>query len=136
MHFFYCTLLESVGFGIANLPALAEVSVAGAIQTGVHGSGLPNANLATHVRSVQMVLADGSIAKYGPDDEELKGIAVGLGAFGVITQVELKLEPTFNTITTIFLKYAVNKRHFFITESLTNIDLVCRLKQFMIVLMK
>lgn len=51
-----------------------------------------------------MVLANGSITEYGPGDEELKGVSRGLGSFGVITQVELNLEPTFDTTTTIFLK--------------------------------
>lgn len=95
---------ESVGFALPNLAALAEISVAGAIQTGSHGSGLTTGNLATQLRSLQIVLANGSIAEFGPNDSELKAIAVGLGAFGVITQVELKLEPTYNTSLSIFQK--------------------------------
>lgn len=76
----------------------------GALQTGTHGSGLTLGNFATEVRSLQIVLANGSIVEYGPNDEVLKGISLGLGAFGVITQVELKLEPTFDTTVSVYLK--------------------------------
>lgn len=93
-----------MGYALPNLAALAEISVAGGIQTGTHGSGLKNANLATQVRSLQMVLANGTVARYGPDSPELKGLAVGLGAFGVLTEIELNLVPTFNTSTYIFMK--------------------------------
>ena len=86
------------------MAALAEITVGGATQTGTHGSGLSNGNLATQVRSLQMVMANGSIASFGPNDQELKAVAIGLGVFGVLTQIELNLEHTFNTSTHVFLK--------------------------------
>ncbi|KAI1700234.1 d-arabinono-1,4-lactone oxidase domain-containing protein [Ditylenchus destructor] len=43
------------------------------------------------------------LPNYGPNDPELKAIAVGLGAFGVITQVELEVEPTFNLTNYVFV---------------------------------
>lgn len=86
------------------MASLAEISVGRALQTGTHGSGLTLGNFATEVRSLQIVLANGSIVEYGPNDEVLKGINLGLGAFGVITQVELKLEPTFDTTVSVYLK--------------------------------
>lgn len=52
-----------------------------------------------------MVLANGSVAVFSQNDVELKAVAVGLGAFGVLTQVELCVEPTFNITTHVFLKY-------------------------------
>ena len=78
------------------MAALTEISVGGATQTGAHGSGLTLANLATHIRSMQLVLGNGTIAEFGPDAEELKALSVGLGAFGVITQLELNLVPAYN----------------------------------------
>ncbi|KAI1701860.1 FAD binding domain-containing protein [Ditylenchus destructor] len=95
--------LQYLGYGLPNLASLGEITVAGAIQTGAHGSGRSLQNLANHVRSMQLVLADGSLRTYGPNDPELKAAAVGLGAFGVITQVELKLVPTFNVTNYVFL---------------------------------
>ncbi|KAI1703529.1 FAD binding domain-containing protein [Ditylenchus destructor] len=95
--------LQYIGFALPNLASLAEISVAGAAQTGVHGSGPNHGCLATQIRSLQIVLADGTVANYGPNDPELKAIAVGLGAFGVITQVELVVEPTFNLTNYVFV---------------------------------
>lgn len=78
------------------MAALSEISVGGAMQTGTHGSGLTLPCLATQIRSMQLVLANGTIAEIGPDDEALKALSVGLGAFGVITQLELNLVPAYN----------------------------------------
>ena len=60
--------------------------------------------MATQVRSLQMVLANGKVVEFGPDDEELKGAALGLGALGVITQLELNLVPAYNVTTYVYLK--------------------------------
>ncbi|KAI1709859.1 d-arabinono-1,4-lactone oxidase domain-containing protein [Ditylenchus destructor] len=95
--------LESVGFAIPNLASLAEISVAGAAQTGAHGSGVTLGNLATHIRSLKIVLANGTLATYGPNNPELKAIALGLGLFGVIVQVELNIQPTFKLKTHVFM---------------------------------
>uniref|UniRef100_A0A183CJE4 FAD-binding PCMH-type domain-containing protein n=1 Tax=Globodera pallida TaxID=36090 RepID=A0A183CJE4_GLOPA len=91
--------LYANNFALANLAALAEVTVAGATQTCSHGSGLSNSNLATHVRSLRIVLANGTVATFSPNSAELKAVACGLGAFGVITELELNLVPSFDTIS-------------------------------------
>uniref|UniRef100_A0A914H0Z3 FAD-binding PCMH-type domain-containing protein n=1 Tax=Globodera rostochiensis TaxID=31243 RepID=A0A914H0Z3_GLORO len=96
-------ILYANNFALANLAALAEISVAGATQTCAHGSGLSNSNLATHVRSLQIVLANGTLATFGPNSPELKAVACGLGAFGVITELELNLVPSFDTISYVFI---------------------------------
>ena len=80
------------------------ITVGGATQTGAHGSGLGNQNLATQIRSLQIVLANGSLVTFGQNDEELKAVAVGLGSFGVITQIELNLIPAFNVTTHVFIE--------------------------------
>uniref|UniRef100_A0A914HZM3 FAD-binding PCMH-type domain-containing protein n=1 Tax=Globodera rostochiensis TaxID=31243 RepID=A0A914HZM3_GLORO len=95
--------LYANNFALANLAALAEVTVAGATQTCSHGSGLSNSNLATHVRSLQIVLANGTLATFGPNSAELKAVACGLGAFGVVTELELNLVPSFDTISYNFI---------------------------------
>jgi FAD/FMN-containing dehydrogenase len=50
------------------------------------------------------VLANGTLVTYRSDQEELKGVACGLGAFGVLTEIELQLEPAFNVTYYTFLK--------------------------------
>jgi xylitol oxidase len=69
-----------------------------------HGSGLSTGGLATQVLSVQMVKADGSMVNYKKSDPRLKAVAAGLGAFGVITAIELELVPTYNVTNYVFEK--------------------------------
>ena len=100
----FISFSESVGFGLENLAALGEISVGGAISTGTKGSGLTHLNLPSQVRSIQLVLANGKVANYTRNDPEMKGIALGLGAFGVMTQIELDIVPTYNITSNVFLK--------------------------------
>ncbi|KAL3084091.1 hypothetical protein niasHS_008730 [Heterodera schachtii] len=96
-------ILYVKNFALPTLAGIAEITVGGAIQTGAHGSGLSNSNLATQVRSMRVVLANGTEAYFGPESVELRAVACGLGAFGVITEVELNLVPTFDTISYDFV---------------------------------
>ncbi|KAI1698938.1 FAD binding domain-containing protein [Ditylenchus destructor] len=95
--------IQYLGYALPNQASLSEISVGGASQTGAHGSGLGNKCLASQIRSLQIVLANGTLATIGPNDPQLKAIAVGLGAFGVITQVELVVEPTYNLTNYVFV---------------------------------
>ena len=45
-----------------------------------------------------MVLANGTLVEFGPNDARLKAVIVGLGVFGVIVEIDLYLVPTFNVI--------------------------------------
>jgi xylitol oxidase len=85
--------LQEAGFALPNLASLPHISIVGGTATGTHGSGDGNGILATAIRSFELVKADGSLVTVdGPD---LKALAVGLGAFGVVTRVTLEIQPTF-----------------------------------------
>lgn len=79
--------LDSLAFAIPNLPSLPHISLAGACATGTHGSG--TGNLATFVRSMQVVSHDGSLLTLGPE------AAVHLGRLGIVTTLTLDLVPAF-----------------------------------------
>lgn len=85
--------LDKNGLALANLASLPHVTVAGATATGTHGSGDRNASLATAVEGIDLVTAEGDLASVPPED--LNAAAVGLGAFGVITSLTLRLVPAF-----------------------------------------
>jgi xylitol oxidase len=89
--------LEEKGFALHNLASLPHISVAGAVNTGTHGSGEKNGNLATAVRGLQLVTAQGEVvelsrANAGPF---FPGAVVGLGALGAVTKVTLEVQPTY-----------------------------------------
>src|SRR6185312_4173200 len=83
--------LQQHGFALHNLASLPHISVAGSITTATHGSGVKNGNLASAVKGLEIVKADGSVVHLSSekDGEKFKAAVVGLGALGFITQVTL-----------------------------------------------
>ena len=54
-------LLAEAGLGLTNLGDIEEQTVAGAMATGTHGTGARFGGLATQVRGLELVLADGQV---------------------------------------------------------------------------
>jgi len=94
--------LHDRGWALHNMASLPHISVAGAIATATHGSGVGNGNLATAVRGLEIVLPDGNIKKVTSEDPDFAGFVVGLGLVGIVTTVELAIEPTFNIEQTVY----------------------------------
>ncbi len=59
-----CPLLHDRGFALHNLASLPHISIAGAIATATHGSGVKNGNLATAVSALEFVTADGGVLAF------------------------------------------------------------------------
>lgn len=90
------TQLQAAGWALANLASLPHISVAGAVATGTHGSGVENGSLATSVASLDIVGPDGEVRTTSRGDADFEGSVVALGALGVVTAVTLDVEPTFD----------------------------------------
>ncbi|OUE25345.1 D-arabinono-1,4-lactone oxidase [Clavibacter michiganensis] len=88
-------LLGEEGLAIHNLASLPHISVAGAIATATHGSGIGNGNLGTAVAALELITADGETVTYRRGDDDFDGVVVGLGALGVVTRVTLDVEPAY-----------------------------------------
>jgi xylitol oxidase len=79
-----------------NLASLPHISVAGAITTATHGSGVKNGNLSSAVEALELVKADGSLVHLSrKDGDHFHAAVVSLGAFGAIASVTLKVKPTY-----------------------------------------
>lgn len=91
-------LLDVRGLAIPNLGDIAYQSVAGAISTSTHGTGLGFQSIAASVVGLRLVAGDGSVVVLDDDhDPGLRDVArVGLGALGIITEVTLQCVPAFN----------------------------------------
>ena len=98
----FCEALHQEGFALHNLASLPHITVAGACATATHGSGVNNGNLATAVRSVQLVVPSGDLVIIDRDHKDFPAIVVGLGAFGIITQVTLDIQDTFDVEQFVF----------------------------------
>lgn len=111
-----CPYLDEKGFALHNLASLPHISVAGSCTTATHGSGVGNGNLASAVKALEMVLADGSVIHLSreKDPDTFPAAVVGLGALGVITKVTLAIEPSYQMRQHVFLKLpmAQLKAHF------------------------
>ncbi|TQJ56519.1 FAD-binding protein [Streptomyces sp. NBC_00080] len=83
------------GLALANMASLPHISVAGSVATGTHGSGVGNGSLASAVREVEIVTADGSTVVIGRGDRRFGGAVTSLGALGVVTALVLDLQPGF-----------------------------------------
>ncbi|XIE77715.1 D-arabinono-1,4-lactone oxidase [Streptomyces sp. SBR177] len=90
-------LLASHGLAMETMGDIDRQTVSGAISTGTHGSGRRFGGIATQVRALRLVLADGSDVRCSADErpELFEAARVGLGALGVLTEVTLQCVPRF-----------------------------------------
>ncbi|MBO4271890.1 D-arabinono-1,4-lactone oxidase [Microbispora triticiradicis] len=89
--------LHEKGYALPNLASLPHISVAGSCATGTHGSGDGNGGLATSVRAVEMVTAEGDLVTLSrdADGDRFGGAVVSLGALGAVVALTLDLLPAF-----------------------------------------
>ena len=96
------------GLSLANMGDIQVQTVAGATQTGTHGTGRDVGGMAAQVCGLELVLADGSIVTCsadrpdgglaGPDGKPaglLDAARVGLGALGIVTALTFRVVPAF-----------------------------------------
>ncbi len=93
--------LAGRGLALENLGDIAYQTVAGAISTGTHGTGLAFGILSTQVVAMRLVLGTGQVVECSADvNPKLFRIArVGVGAFGLISTVTLRCVPAFRLHT-------------------------------------
>ncbi|MEI4270448.1 D-arabinono-1,4-lactone oxidase [Klenkia sp. LSe6-5] len=90
-------VLAREGWALTNLGDIDRQTVAGALSTGTHGTGAAFGGLATQVRALQLVTADGAVLECGPDHEPevFSAARLGLGALGVLSTVTVQAVPAF-----------------------------------------
>jgi FAD/FMN-containing dehydrogenase len=89
-------LLER-GLACANLGDIDSQTVAGAIGTGTHGTGLGLPTIAAHLVGGHLVTGTGDIVGFGIEDdpERVRALRVSLGVLGIVTALRLRLVPAF-----------------------------------------
>jgi xylitol oxidase len=94
--------LQQEGLALHNLASLPHISVAGAVATATHGSGVTNGNLATSVAALELVTSSGEVVRAARGDADFDGMVVGLGALGAVTRITLDVEPAFQVQQRVF----------------------------------
>ncbi|HXD54143.1 MAG TPA: D-arabinono-1,4-lactone oxidase [Solirubrobacteraceae bacterium] len=89
--------LAAHGLALENLGDIDVQSIAGAISTATHGTGARLGNIASQVRALTLVLADGSLVRCSTeqDPELFRAARVSLGSLGVVAEVTLQCVPAF-----------------------------------------
>jgi FAD-linked oxidoreductase len=90
--------LAAHGLAMENLGDIDAQSLAGAIATGTHGTGITLGNLSSQVVGLTLVSAEGDVIECSEtrEREVFKAAQVSLGALGVIAQVRLRLLPAYS----------------------------------------
>ncbi|MEW1720408.1 D-arabinono-1,4-lactone oxidase [Streptomyces sp. NPDC093109] len=106
--------VHRAGLALHNLGSLPHISVAGACATGTHGSGTGNGTLASAVRALELITADGEPLVLARGDADFGGAVVSLGALGVVTRMTLDLVPAYDIAQWVYedLPYARLREHF------------------------
>jgi len=88
-------VLAAKGRAMANLPDINKQSLAGALATGTHGTGVKLQALHGDVTALRLVTPSGRVidCDASHESEIFQAAKVSLGALGVISQVRLKTIP-------------------------------------------
>ncbi|MFE7446012.1 D-arabinono-1,4-lactone oxidase [Streptomyces chartreusis] len=89
--------LAREGLSLANMGDIMEQTVSGATSTGTHGTGRDSASIATQIKALELVTADGSVLTCSEKEnpEVFAAARTGLGALGVVTAITFAVEPIF-----------------------------------------
>lgn len=88
--------LALYGLTLPNQAAIDQISLGGALSTGVHGTG-HSGTFSSFLREIELITADGTLHKLSAysDYDAFTATAVGLGSLGIIYAVTLECEPLF-----------------------------------------
>ncbi|WP_200301689.1 D-arabinono-1,4-lactone oxidase [Streptomyces adelaidensis] len=89
--------LAREGLSLTNMGDIMEQTVSGATSTGTHGTGRDSASIATQIRGLELVTADGSVLTCSATEnpEVFAAARVGIGALGIVTAITFAVEPIF-----------------------------------------
>lgn len=90
-------LLFAQGLAQENLGDINEQSIAGAISTGTHGTGIAFGSISTQVTGLTLVTGTGEVISCSETENRplFKAAKVSLGAIGIIVSVTLRLVPSY-----------------------------------------
>ena len=94
-------LLYKHGLSMENLGDINVQTIAGAVSTGTHGSGINFGNLSTQVTKLTLITPSGDLLTISPtENKHLFDVArLSLGLLGIITKVEIQVIPAHELIS-------------------------------------
>ncbi len=114
-------LLEEKGYAQENLGDIDSQSIAGAISTGTHGTGITFGSLSTQVIEITAVLSNGEsiVCSETENVEYWRAFQLSLGMLGIIVKIKLKVIPAYSlvyesekqSLSTVMNKLEEYKKH-------------------------
>lgn len=92
--------LHAHGYAMENLGDINTQSIAGAISTGTHGTGVKFGSISTQVASVTILTSSGKLMDISPSVNEhlFEAVKLSLGMLGIIIKVTLKVVPAYQLV--------------------------------------
>lgn len=90
-------ILLNYNLAFENLGRLGQQTLAGAISTGTHGTGITYGIMPTQVLELELITSTGDLITCSPsvNSEIFSSALVGLGALGVLVSLTFKVVPLF-----------------------------------------
>ncbi len=85
--------LDPHDLSVKIMQSFSNFTVGGSASVNCHGRYVGKGPIVNSVRAVQLVTADGRVLELKRDAELFRGVFGGYGGLGVVTEVELDLEP-------------------------------------------
>ncbi|AJQ92742.1 D-arabinono-1,4-lactone oxidase [Gynuella sunshinyii] len=90
-------LLQGIGQGLPNMGDIDKQTIAGALGTATHGTGITLGAYHTQLQAMTFVDGRGEVREFiqGRDDDMIHATGVTLGAFGALTRITMKNVPGY-----------------------------------------
>ena len=92
--------LWDAGLSLCNQGDIDSQTIAGAVSTGTHGSGIGFGSISSTVTGVEIVTASVSLTRVDIDDPLLPAIQTAVGTLGIMTSVQLQVMDAYQLIET------------------------------------
>ncbi|XP_064602926.1 L-gulonolactone oxidase-like isoform X2 [Liolophura sinensis] len=91
------SVLNPNGLALSVLGSISDISIAGTISTGTHGTGERYGTLSSYIVELELLTASGEILEISADKnpELLPAVRCSLGCLGIILNVTIQCEPAF-----------------------------------------
>ena len=92
------SLLAANGLAMPDLGDIDAQTVAGALSTGTHGTGVAYSTIASCVEAVTLVIGNGEIVHLDKSDPAFPAAQLGIGALGILVDVTLRVVDAFTLL--------------------------------------
>jgi FAD binding domain/D-arabinono-1,4-lactone oxidase len=86
---------QSAGWTLPAFSWFIDQTIGGAVATGTHGSSMRYGSLSSQVKSMRVIIANGTLLNISPEDDVhlWRAFGVSVGRLGVITELTMRIKP-------------------------------------------